>query len=95
MISKKVFAIVAFDPENEVFVVYIALYAIFNKIYPCCRAQIELVQFNKARTIVFPKYSNIADIFSPKLEVELSKYIQIKDHIINLINGKCSSNGLI
>ena len=42
---------------------------------------------DKAFIKVFNKYANFVDIFSPKLTIKLSKYININDYTIELINN--------
>lgn len=88
LIGKKKFAVVAFDLKNKIFVIHIVFFVSSKNVYPFCRAQIALLKIDRALTTVFPEYSNIADVFSPKLEVEVPEYIEINDHVIDLINGK-------
>lgn len=46
------------------------------------------MKVNETFTIIFLEYSNLVDVFSPKLVVELANYIRINNHIIYLINNK-------
>lgn len=80
--------VAALDPENNNFVAYIASFAIFNKVHSLRRAQIALLKVDKALTIILPKYFVFANIFSSELAVELLKHMEIKNYIMNLVNGK-------
>lgn len=95
MIGKKKFVAAAFDPENEIFVVYVMFFAISNEIHPFYIAQIALLNIDEAIIIIPPKYFDFVDIFFPELAVELPEYMEINNHIINLIDGKQLVYGLI
>ena len=88
LIEKKKFAIAALDLEHEAFVVYVtALNADSgNEVHPLRRAQIVHLKEEKAPSKVPSKYADFADIFSPKLAVELPEYMRINDHAIELVN---------
>lgn len=83
MLGKKWFAVTAFDLEDEIFVIYIAFHTISKEIYSSCRAYITFLRDNKAPITVFLEYYNIADIFFPKLVVELSKQMEINNYDID------------
>ena len=57
-----------------------------DEVHPSKRAQIAYLKVDEAPTKVSTKYANFADIFSPKLAVELSKYMKITDYAIELVN---------
>lgn len=52
-----------FNPNNELFIVYVIFITSFEPIYPFHRALIGLLKVNKAPTIVLFKYANFANIF--------------------------------
>ena len=43
---------------------------------------------NKAPSSILTKYSDFADVYSPKLALELSEYIGINDHVIKLVDDQ-------
>lgn len=49
-------------------------------------AQIAYLKANKAFTEVFSNYANFINVFSPKWAAKLSKYTEINDYTINLVN---------
>lgn len=86
---KKEFATVAFDLENEIFVVYVTTLASSNSdIYPFRQVQIGFLKTDKAPTAVPNKYADLADVFLSNLVIELPKHTGINNLIINLINNK-------
>ncbi len=54
--------------------------------HPSRKAQIAHQKADEAPTKVPSEYANFADIFSPKLVVELLKYTGINDHAIELVD---------
>ena len=50
---------------------------------------------DKASTKIPNEYANFADVFSPKLAVELSKHIEINDYTIELVDDGQSLYGPI
>ena len=50
------------------------------------KAQIAHLKAVKASTKVFSKYTDFADIFLPKLVVELFKYTKINNHAIKIVD---------
>lgn len=95
LIGKKEFEAPAFDSKDEIFIIYVTYFANFNNIYLFCRVQIASLKVNKTPITIFPEYSNLIDIFSPKLVVELLKHIGINNHAINIVNGNQPLYGLI
>ncbi len=88
LIEKKKFAVVAINPEYKAFVLYVAVFNVDSddEIHPSRRAQIAHLKTNEAPTKVPSKYTDFADVFSPKLAVELFKYKGINSHAIKLID---------
>lgn len=86
---KNEFTIVALGLKNEIFIVHVTYLAISNtsRIYFFYKAQIISLQVDETLTTVSLKYSNITDVLSPKLVVELSEHTGIYNHAINLANG--------
>ena len=54
--------------------------------HPLRKAQIAHLKADEAFTKIPSEYADFADIFSPKLVVELSEHIGINDHAIELVN---------
>ncbi len=88
LIGKKVFAEATLDPKHEAFVVHIAAFSVDSddEMHPSRRVQIAYLKADEVPTKVLGKYADFADVFSPKLAVELSEYMEIKDHAIELID---------
>ncbi len=63
--------------------------------YPLKRVQIAHLKVDKNLIEDFSKYVDFADIFSPKLAVELPKYTEINKHVIELVNDWQPPYGLI
>ena len=88
LIGKKKFTDTALDLEHEAFIVYIAVLNIDldDEMHPSRKAQIAHLKADEAPTKVPSKYIDFADVFSPKLAIELSKYMKINDHTIELVD---------
>ncbi len=97
LIKKEKFATIAFDPEYEAFVVYVAALSIYSgdKIHPSTRAQIAHLKVDEAPTKVSSKYADFADVFSPKLAIELPEHTGINDYAIELVDDWQPSYGFI
>ncbi len=54
--------------------------------HPLKRAQIAYLKADKAFIKVPSKYADFADVFSPKLAIELPKHTRINDHAIELVD---------
>lgn len=88
MVEKKEFKDIILNLEDEIFVVHIAFFAIFNNVYLFCRVKIALLNVNEALIIIFPEYYNFINIFFLELIVKLSEHIEINNYAINLVNDK-------
>ncbi len=90
LIGKKEFAAAALDPEHEAFVVHIAALSIDtgDEVHPSRRAQIAHLKANKALTKIPSEYADFADVFSPKLAVELPEHTRINDYAIELMDDR-------
>ena len=92
LIGKKKFAATILDPRYETFVVYIAsLESPSNNqernIHLFRKVQIAALVANNTLTSISTEYSNFADDFSPKLVSNLSEYIGINNHAIELVDN--------
>ena len=87
MIGKKKFVAIALNLEDKAFIVYIVLICQDLDIHPFWRAQIALLNLDKALTSVLPKYADFADVFSKNVAAKLLEHTAINDHAINLIEG--------
>ena len=59
------------------------------------KAQIAYLKVDEAFTKISNKYANFADIFLPKLAVELFKYMRINNYAIKLVDNWQLPYGLI
>ncbi len=57
-----------------------------DKVYPSRRASIAYLKADKAYIQVPSKYADFADVFLPKLAIELSEYMEINDYAIKLVD---------
>ena len=96
LVDKKKFAAVALDPENETFVVHVALLSfdvspsfspLEHNVYPSRRPQVFGLVAEKAPTKVSAEYSDFADIFSLDLVSKLPEHIGINNHAIELVDS--------
>ena len=89
LVGKKEFVAIAFDPKYEIFIVYIAfLSSISLNLYLFYKPQIADLIAKKASMKISAKYTDFADVFSPGLVSKLSKYTEIKNYAIKLVNGQ-------
>ncbi len=88
LIGKKEFAVTALNPKYEAFVVHVATLSVNSgdEVHPSRRAQIAHLKADEAPIKVPSKYTDFADVFSPKLAIELSEHTEINDHAIELVN---------
>ena len=95
IIDKKKFAAAALNTDNKTFVVHVAALAepTTMPIFSSCPSQIASLMSEKTEILI--KYSNFPNIFSSDFAVELTEYIGINDHPINLLNNKQLLYGLI
>ncbi len=56
--------------------------------HPSRRAQIAHLKVDEASTQVPSEYADFADVFSPKLAVELPKHTEINDHALELVDDR-------
>ena len=79
---------VALDLEDKTFVVYkIALISdLGDEVHPLKRIQIAHLKVDEAFTKVSSKYTDFADIFSPKLAAKFLEYTRINNPAIELVN---------
>lgn len=91
LIDKKKFAKVALYKELKMFVMQIAALEMFLArliIYFSQKTQVATLQQNKIFIYIMPKYTNIANVFSPNLAIKLSEYTSINEHTIQLESDK-------
>ncbi len=88
LIEKKEFVAAAFDPEHKAFIVHVVALSIDpgNKVYLSKKVQIAYWKVDKAPTKMPSKYTDVTDVFSPKLAAELPKHIGINDYAVKLVN---------
>lgn len=87
-IEKNKFVKAALDENFETSVIYVATILEKMSIYLAKETQIAFLQTGKASIKVLVKYSDYANVFSPKLAMELSENTGINEHAINFIEGK-------
>lgn len=87
LIKNKEFATVAFNPNDETFVVSVTFLRNTN-IYSCYRAQIALLIQDNTPTAIPYKYFEFANIFSLDLAAKLSKHTGFNNYPINLVESK-------
>ena len=88
LIEKKEFAAVALDSEPETFIVHVAALNVDpgDEVHPLKRAQIAHLKADEIPTKVPSKYTDFADVFSPKLAAKLLEHTEINDHAIKLVD---------
>lgn len=84
------FIATALNPENKIFVIHIALLSSTlltnSDVYLSRKFQITSLIAKEISTKMVAQYANFTDIFFPNLASKLSKYIEINDQVIELIN---------
>ena len=97
LVSKKEFTAVAFNPESETFIIYVASLSsdmspssspFELNIHPFCRPQISDLIAKMTLIKVPAKYLNFADVFSLDLASKIFEHTGINDYIIELVNGQ-------
>ena len=88
------------DAGSKIFIVYVVIQKQKKMLVSLKKqakivAQVGALLFNKTITEVLAKYSDHNGIFSIKYSVELLKYFEINNHIINLEKDKQPLFGLI
>ncbi len=88
LIRKKEFAAAILDLEHEDFIVHIAALSVDSgdEVHPSRRAQIAHLKADDVPNKVPCEYADFADVFSPKLAVELPEHTEINDHAIELVD---------
>lgn len=89
--KKKEFAVIAFNLEYKIFIVYIALISstplINIDMHLFCKPQIASLIVEEAFTKVFAKYTNFVNMFFLDLTSKLFKFTRINDYTIKLVDG--------
>ncbi len=87
-IGKKKFIVVALDPEQEAFLIYVAALSVDlgDEVHFSKRAQIAYLKADEAPSKVPSKYVDFADVFLPKLATELSEHMKINNYAIKLVD---------
>ncbi len=88
LIGKKEFTAAALDPEYETSIVHVAPLSVDSddEVHPLRRTQITHLKANKALSKVPSKYTNFADVFSPRLAAELLEHTRINNHVIEFVD---------
>ncbi len=88
LIGKKEFVVVALDLEYETFIVHVAALNVDSgdEVHPLKKAQIAHLKADEVPTEVPSEYADFADVFSPKLAVELPEHTGINNHVIELVD---------
>ncbi len=89
LIGKKEFATIAHDLEHKIIVIHVAALSFDSddKMHFSRKAQIAYLKVGKASIEVSNKYANFISIFLLKLIVKLSKYMDINNHTIKLVDN--------
>ena len=59
-----------------------------DKMHPSKNAQIAHLKADEVSTKVPSQYTDFVDVFLPKLAAELSKYMRINNHAIELVDDQ-------
>ena len=97
LIKKKEFTATTLDLEYEVVVVHVAVLSVDlgDEVHLSRRAQIAYLKADKAPSKVSNKYTDFANIFSPKLAAELLEHTGINDRAIELVDNQQPLYGTI
>ena len=94
--EKKNFAVAAFDPEHEIYIVHIvSLSSTLLNVYPSQRPQISGLIAKEAPTKVPDKYADFVNVFFPDMAAGLPEHTEINDYAIELVDGQQLSCGPI
>lgn len=63
MVRKKEFATAVHTPEDQMFLVYLVSFTIFDKIHLSVKAQIFLLKVDETPITIFQKFSGFANVF--------------------------------
>lgn len=91
LIERKEFAVSAFSPDKVIDLVHVVTFSSNLDVYTSYRAQLASLLADNASTAFSSKYTNFADVSSPKSAVKLLEHIEIYDHPIDLVHGQQSS----
>ena len=90
--GKKEFAVAAFDPEYETYVVHVAFLSstllTSLDVHPFHRPQVSGLIAEEAPTKIPAEYSDFANVFSPDLASKLPEHTGINDHAIELVDSQ-------
>lgn len=86
--ERKKFIAAVLNPNEEIFVVYVAAPSLDLEIYLIHRAQLAVFFAGNAHIVIFFKYADFADVFTSEFVVKLLKYIRINNYLIDLVNGQ-------
>lgn len=88
LVERKDFIIIAFNPENKVFVVYVIFLASLDSdIHSYGKAELVFLFTKKAFITILSKYANFINIFSPKYATKLLNHTKINNDLIDLVDG--------
>lgn len=79
LVGKKGFTTIAFNPENENFVVYVIYLTSSDldaKVYLFCYTQIVLLKVNEVPTVILSEYANFKNIFFFNFATELQSTLR-------------------
>lgn len=76
------------DPNKKAFMLYIATITSGITIYLECKAQITLLQAEKASVSVSAKYLDFTNVFSEKVAAVLPEHTEINTYAIDLEEDK-------
>ena len=97
LIGKKEFAAAAPNLEHKALIVHIVGLSVNanDEVHLLKKDQLAHPKANETSIKVSSKYADFADIFSPKLAIELPEYTEINDHDIKLVDDRQFLYGLI
>ena len=83
------YVIAAMDADNKTFVIHVAIWEQEEMpVHSERQAQVRVLLFDKAFTLVPAEYSNYSDVFSAENAAELPENTGINEHLIKLEKGK-------
>ena len=95
LVDKKGFVAAALDLKHEIYIVHVGSVSsdvssssFLLDVHPSRGPQISGLIAEEAPTKVLAKYLDFADVFSPDLASELTKYTKINDHTIKVVDGQ-------
>lgn len=88
VIDQKEFAIAALDLDEEAFVIYVAFLSLGSKVAINPAREVQIAALDNKKVIILPKYLNYSNVFSKASAAKLFEYININDHLIDLVDDK-------